>query len=80
MNHDDNVDQVVRANDATAGDVIDERPTVVPSSSNDIRGERLLGKKSLLRLDDKLRKKAMENGESIANPLRRRADVGKKLP
>lgn len=79
MNH-DNVDPVVLGNDAATDKVNEEHPTVVRSSSNNTQGERSLGKKSVLRLcaNDKLRQKAMENRESIADSLRRRAELLKE--
>lgn len=76
-NHDDNVDPAVRENDTASGEENEERPKVLRSSSNDIQREQPLGRKSvlLLRLNDKLRQKLMENGESVTNSFRRHTEL-----
>lgn len=68
MNHNDTISPAVRGNNAAAGEVSEEGPAVVPSSSNDTQCERPLSKRSVLRLraNDMLRQKAMEIGKSIA--------------
>lgn len=75
LKHNAIIDSAVLGSDAANGEDSEEHPTVILGSSNDTQGERALGEKPVLRLHayDKLRLKAMGNGESISDSLRRRA-------